>query len=74
MAKCAAKSGFSIKGIVSSDAIKGLVQSRGYIMPKSEKTVIKYIIKFYEEKKAEIKVHLLLQIKSGNRFSITVDE
>lgn len=74
LAKCAAKSGFSIKGIVSSEAITGFIQSRGYTMPKSETTVIKYVMKFYEDKKAEMKVALLLQIKSGNRFSITVDE
>ena len=51
MAKCATKDGFSIKGITSSEAIRGFVASRNYKMPKSETTVMKYIMDFYKEKR-----------------------
>lgn len=74
LAKCATKDGFSIKGITSSEAIRGFVASRNYKMPKSETTVMKYIMDFYKEKKEELMASLLEQKKSGERFSITVDE
>lgn len=55
LAKCAAKDGFSVRGIVNSTAIKEFVASRGYIMPRSEATVRKLIVDFYMEKKTELK-------------------
>lgn len=58
LAKCAAKDGFSIRGITFSEAIRGFVRSRNYEMPKSETTVMKNIMKFYEEKKSELSFFL----------------
>lgn len=55
LAKCAAKDGFSVRGIVNSTAIKEFVASRGYIMPRSEATVRKLIVDFYMKKKTELK-------------------
>ena len=34
LAECAAKDGFSIRGITFSEAIRGFVKSRNYDMPK----------------------------------------
>jgi hypothetical protein len=36
LAKCAAKDGFSFRSIVKSEAIRGYVNSRNYVMPKVE--------------------------------------
>ena len=55
LAKCAAKDGFSIRGITFSEATSGFVKSINYDMPKCETTVMKNIMKFYEEKKLNLK-------------------
>lgn len=73
LAKCAAKDGFSFRAITHSEAIRSFILSKNYDMPKSEVTIKQCIMKFCEEKQAELKQKL---IKKGinAKLSITVDE
>ena len=74
IAKCAAKDGLSFSTIVKSEAIQGYVKNRNYKMPTSSSTVQKYVVEFFEEKKAETKKSIERQLNQGEKFTITVDE
>jgi hypothetical protein len=65
LAKCAAKDGFSYRGITKSEAIGSFVCSRGYKMPKSQNEVSKRVMDFFEEKKEETKNHLQALQRNG---------
>lgn len=73
LAKCAAKDGFSFKSITNSLAIQEFITKRGFPMPKSETTVKNLVLRFYEEKRDEMKTELT-ELKIEKKFSITVDE
>lgn len=74
IAKCAAKDGFSIKQITQSDAIKSFIISRGYEMPKSEKTVWNDINSYYNEEISKLKKEIGDLKKNNQKFCLIHDE
>ena len=54
LAKCATKDGTSLRTIVKSDAMRKFIQKSGFLMPKSQATIAKLIISFYEIKIQEL--------------------
>jgi hypothetical protein len=74
LARCAAKDGFSVSGMKNSDAIKGYVKSKGYDLPRSETTIWKMILDFFESKYNEQKKQIDEKIKKHEKFSIALDE
>jgi hypothetical protein len=74
LAECAAWNGFSVKGIINCNAIKGFLKSKSYDMPRSETTVWKLISEFYNEKFEKQKSLINTKLKEGSKFSISLDE
>ena len=60
LARCAAQDGFSFHAITNSQTIRGYVEDKGHVFPKSESTIIRLIMDFYEEKKMNLKLFLLI--------------
>lgn len=74
LAKCAAKDGFPINKITSSDACKAYLTSRQYQMPLTPSTVWNDIKKYHQEVFKIFKEAIIQSKNAGKKFSIIIDE
>ena len=74
LAKCAAKDGFSVNQIISSDACKAYLTSRNYQMPLSRTTVWNEIETYYYQVLENFKGFVLESKANGRKFSLLIDE
>lgn len=74
LAKCAAKDGFAISKIISSDACKSYLSSRQHQMPNSPSTVWQDIEKYYSLVLDNFKDFVKQSKITGTKFSILIDE
>ena len=74
LAKCAAKDGFPISKILTSDACKAYLASRNFQMPLSRTTIWEEIGKYHQEVLQNFKEFVQDSKDSGKKFSIIIDE
>ncbi|KAL0859841.1 hypothetical protein ABMA27_010181 [Loxostege sticticalis] len=74
ISRLAAEDGLTIRAITKSKFIRESITQRGYKMPKNETEIMKIILNYYEEKKAEMIQKFKNLVASGTRFSLSVDE
>jgi len=74
LAKLVAIDGLSIHSIVKSSFIRESFLRQGYSLPKNNKSIMKFIVEFYYEKKQEMVEYFQTLIKENRKFSLTLDE
>lgn len=74
LSKCAAKDGFPISKIITSDACKAYLNSRQLQMPRSRDTVWEDIKKYHSQVFEIFKDFVSESKKTGNKFTILIDE
>ena len=72
--RLASEEDFSLNKIKTSKFIRRAALKDGYDLPKSENTLREYVIKDAREKKEEMRCKFQEKLKSGTRYSITLDE